>query len=177
MGLGSIDAAVLDAGPLIHLAEIDALILLQMFETLYVPDAVWSETVGRGRLTEARVVGLGNIARSTLRQSEVSQFIQSNRLETLQAGECECLCQCQQTGVLTLLTDDLDARDAASCLNLTPVGSLGIVVRAYRLHRMSRTDAERYMTQLYEVSSLYVTRAIVDMAVETLRQHSIEDAS
>jgi len=35
--------AILDAGPLIHLAELDALDILSDFTSLYVPDAVWEE--------------------------------------------------------------------------------------------------------------------------------------
>jgi predicted nucleic acid-binding protein len=164
-----------DAGPLIHLAEVGALTLLQMFDTLYIPDAVWSETVGVGRLLEAQVIGLGNSERSTLPPSEMSQFVQSHHLERLQAGECECLCLCQRLGLSTLLTDDLDARDAARRLDLVPVGSLGIVMRAYRMRNLSLADAERYMMQLYEVSSLFVTRTLVELAVDELRQHAASE--
>lgn len=40
-------AAVSDAGPLIHLAEIDSLELLATFDTLLVPETVYEE-VGAG---------------------------------------------------------------------------------------------------------------------------------
>ena len=38
--------AVPDAGPLIHLAEIDCLSLLCIADQLHIPQAVWQETVG-----------------------------------------------------------------------------------------------------------------------------------
>lgn len=170
MGLGRVTAAVSDAGPLIHLAEIDGLALLHMVATLHIPDAVWSETVGQGRLSHADVVRLGNVQRSTLAQSEVTQFIRENRVEDLHIGECQCLYLCQQAGISLFLTDDLDAREAAKRFHLTSVGSLGIVVRAYRLRSISLADAERYITALYDVSSLFVTRAIVELAIEQLHQ-------
>ena len=33
-------------------------------------------------------------------------------------------------------------------------------------------DAERYIADLYDVSSLFVTRDIVDLAIEQLRKHA-----
>ena len=39
---------VADSGPLIHLTEIKALWLFSVFEVIYLPDAVWEETVRRG---------------------------------------------------------------------------------------------------------------------------------
>ena len=45
--------------------------------------------------------------------------MRENDLEKLQAGECECLCLCKNLKVVTLLTDDLAARDAAKRLGIT----------------------------------------------------------
>jgi predicted nucleic acid-binding protein len=162
--------AVADAGPLIHLHEIDRFSLLQLFVPLYIPDAVWQETVGQGRLTPDDVLPLVDVQRSPLSQSEIDRFIQDNCLEDLQAGECQCLYLCQQIQVPLILTDDLAVRDAAKQLQLTPVGSLGIVVRAYRQGFITLAEAENAITQLYDVSSLFVTRAIVELAIEQLRQ-------
>lgn len=168
MGIGGVKAAVADASPLIHLSELGCLPLLRIFEALHIPDAVWSETVGQGRVVQADIWGLGNVQRHTSSQAEVTRFVRENSLENLHAGERECLYLCWQIGVPILLTDDLAVRDATKRLNLTPVGSLGIVVRAYRLGHISLADAERHINDLYGVSSLFVTRAIVELAVEQL---------
>lgn len=167
-----VNAAVADAGPLIHLSQINALPLLRVFDTLHVPNAVWTETITHNRISHGDLVDLGIITRHTLPQPEVAQFIRNNHLESLQIGECECLCLCRQAGVTILLTDDLAARNFAKLLNLTPVGSLGIIVRAYRQGRLVLAEAERLIADLYDVSSLYVTRAIIELAIEQLRQAS-----
>lgn len=172
MGSREVNVAVADAGPLIHLNEIGCFSLLRIFETLHIPDAVWSETVGQARVSQADVSGLGNVQRHSLSQEEVTQFIQKNGLEDLHAGERECLYLCQRVGVPILLTDDLAVREAAKRLKLTPVGSLGIVVRAYQLGRISLTDAERHIADLYDVSTLFVTRTIVELAIEQLHRHA-----
>jgi predicted nucleic acid-binding protein len=71
-----------------------------------------------------------------------------------------------------LLTDDLAVRDTARRFGLIPVGSLGVVVRAYRVGDISLEDAEQHLADLYDVNSLFVTRAIVDLAIEQLRSQS-----
>lgn len=173
MGAETVNAAVVDAGPLIHLTEVGGLHFLSIFDTLHIPNAVWTETVGRGRVLAGDVLGLGIVQRHNLFESAVAIFAQENDLEDLQDGEQECLCLCRQIGVTTLLTDDMAVRREAKRLMLTPVGSLGIVVRAYHLGRISLAEAERYMTDLYDVSSLFVTRAIVELAIEQL--HSLTE--
>lgn len=157
--------AVADAGPLIHLAEIDCLSLLQIFEELHVPEGVWREVdrppTIRHELTFAK--------RHTLDREEVDCFTAEHGLGKLQSGERESLLLCARLKVPVLLTDDLAVRRAAKSLGLTPVGSLGIVARAHRLGRLSADAAEHLLRQLDAVSSLYVTPVIVELAIERLR--------
>jgi len=164
-------AAVADAGPLIHLTEIGCLPVMRIFDILHVGEAVWSETVIKGRVPEADVLGLGVLRRHSLSQAEVTRFTRKQRFEELQDGERECFYLCQELSVSTLLTDDLAVREASKRLNLTPVGLLGIVARAYRAGHISLGNAERYIADLYDVSSLFVTRAIVELAIEHLHKH------
>jgi len=131
VGSGRLKAAVADAGPLIHLTEIGYLPLMSVFEALHIPDAVWQETVSQGLVSPGDIFGLHTVHLHSVAQPEVTRFVQKIGLESLNDGERECLYLCQQIGVSTLLTDDLAVREAAKSLNLTPVGSLGIVVRAY----------------------------------------------
>ena len=49
MGAESLKAAVVDAGPLIHLSEIGCVQHLQIFKTIHIPNAVWSETIEQAR--------------------------------------------------------------------------------------------------------------------------------
>ncbi|MGI0014919.1 MAG: hypothetical protein ACREBU_15975 [Nitrososphaera sp.] len=77
MGNGRIEIAVADAGPLIHLAEIGCLSLLRIFALLHIPEMVWAETVGQGRVTEDDVLKLGNIERQYPIQAEVIQFVKT----------------------------------------------------------------------------------------------------
>lgn len=170
MGIETI-SAVSDSGPLIHLSEINCLSILSIFKGLHVPDAVWIETVVKERISERDMLNLANIHRHSLSSAEVMQYIEKNNLVGLHFGEKECMCLCQKMNISVLLTDDLAVRNAARCVHLIPVGSLGIVVKSYSMGRISQSNAERYIIDLYEVSSLFVTRTIVELAIEQLRNH------
>jgi hypothetical protein len=75
VGHGNVSAAVADAGPIIHLSEIGCLPLLRVFDALQIPDAVWSETVGQGRVPQDGVLGIHPVHRHTLFRPEVARFI------------------------------------------------------------------------------------------------------
>ena len=91
MGDGKLKEAVADSGPLIHLSEIGCLQLLSLFDRLYVPNAVWFETVERDRLSERELSSATSIQRHTLSHGHVEQFITKYKIAGLHSGEQECL--------------------------------------------------------------------------------------
>jgi predicted nucleic acid-binding protein len=160
---------VADAGPLIHLGETGRLALLVLFGEVIVPDEVWHESVREGRLQAEQLQALPNLSRRRVEPLEVLNFVAAHRLEHLHAGETECLCLCLKESIRLLLTDDLAVREVSARLGITPVGSLGVLVRAFRLGLLTLADAEKAITDLHERSSLFVTRALVDIALGQLR--------
>ncbi len=82
MGIEKI-SVVSDACPLIHLAEIDCLPLLDIFENLSIPETVWGETVEQGRISPKEMIKLNNIQKQALSQADVSQFIQQKNLSSV----------------------------------------------------------------------------------------------
>ena len=78
MGVGKLNAAVVDAGPLVHLAEVGCLSLLCVFDVWHVPDAVWSEAVEQGRVSQDDVLRLDAVQRYTLPRAEVERFVQKH---------------------------------------------------------------------------------------------------
>lgn len=174
MGSWEVRAAVVDAGPIIHLNEIRCLSLLNVFETLHVPGTVWSETVESGRVPQREISKVEHVERRDLAEADVAQFIQKHRLDFLHRGERECLFLCRQMGIPILLTDDMAVRKAAKSVATIPVGSLGVIATACRMRIVSTSEAERYITSLYEASSLFVTRRIVDVAIDQLHRYFSE---
>ena len=72
MSTGRMNAVCCDAGPLIHLSEIDSIALLSIYDNLHIPDAVWAESIGRERTTLSDVSQLGNVQRRTLARRKKS---------------------------------------------------------------------------------------------------------
>ncbi len=75
MGTRQIAAAVADSGPIIHLSEVGHIRLLRVFNTIHIPDAVWSETIERGRVNGQALLELGNAQRHTLSEEEIRQQV------------------------------------------------------------------------------------------------------
>jgi predicted nucleic acid-binding protein len=163
-----VSAAVVDAGPLIHLYEVGALHHLAIFTMLHVPSEIWRETVGQQRVPESALHDHGVRRESYL--DDLAHFVETNNLGALHPGEQECLRACHRGHISILLTDDLAARDAAKRLAITPVGSLGIIVRAYRVGRLELNEAESAIRLLQTTSSLFVTSTIIELALEQVRR-------
>lgn len=111
---------------------------------------------------------MGSSKKHRVDRNDLAVFVQQNQLEGLHAGELAALFLCRSLPVATLLTDDLAVRNKAKYLGITPVGSLGIVVRAYHLEYISRESAVSSIQALQDISSLFVTPAIVTLAIEQL---------
>ena len=166
MGTEEIKVAVADAVPLIHLSEIGGLTLLHVFDAIHIPYAVRLE-ISEHRKNISKEI---HITSHNLPEAQISKFTNEERLEKLHSGEIECLYLCKQKGLPILLTDDLAVRDAAKSLQITPVGSLGIVIKAYKNDKISLAEAERHIIDLYSISSLFVTRSIVELVIEQLHK-------
>jgi predicted nucleic acid-binding protein len=171
MGEGASPVVVADAGPLIHLYEVGRLPLLGVvFPLIHVPQAVWDESTTAGRVPERDLELAAAFQRHLIAQEQVARVAALPEAAGLHRGELESLALCQATKAELLLTDDLAARRAAQLMSIRPVGSLGVIVRACYLGRLSLSEAEEAVERLYSVSTLFVSRTIVDLAIAQLRQ-------
>jgi predicted nucleic acid-binding protein len=150
-------AAVSDAGPLIHLAEIDSLELLAMFDTLLVPETVYKE-VDAGGVPD----GLADLSYELVEADE-------SRVgsEELDAGERAAIAVAEERGVV-LLTDDLAAREAASDAGVEVHGSIGVIALGYGRGLLDRDEAPSRMRTLQRETSLFVTEAVVERGIRML---------
>lgn len=149
-------AAVSDAGPVIHLAEIDSLDLLTLFEPLLLPETV-SREIEAGGLPD----GLSDLPYELVDTDP-------NQVDTdLDAGERAAIAVARERDVL-LLTDDLAARQAAADAGLEVHGSLGIIALGYGRRRLDRDEAASRMRTLQRETSLFVTEAVVERGIQLL---------
>lgn len=109
-------AAVSDAGPLIHLGEIDSLELLSAVDTLLIPEMVYEE-IESGGVPD----GIFDISYELVEADD--DRVESDELD---AGERAALAVAREHE-LVLLTDDLAARQAASDVGVEVHGSIGVI--------------------------------------------------
>lgn len=161
--MGKIERAVFDAGPLIHLAEIDQLNLLDIVKEKVAPEVVIKEFRGhRIEDIDLFVLSLND------KGKEHSDILMKEY--HLDIGEAEAISLAKQENIRYFFTDDFYARDVAKELNILVHGTLGIVIRAYRESVIDRNTACDIMDELYANSSLFVTSKIVTKGKMMLKE-------
>lgn len=162
---------VSNAGPFIHLAQINRLDLLSIFPTIYLTPKVVSEiTVGKPTISE--ITSSSNIKIFHTPENEVRKFSKSIRKFKLQLGELYALCLCSKIKASLFLTDDLDARTAALNLGFEVHGSIGIIARAFHKGLINLKETEQAIFNLYYKSNLFVTKGIINSAINEIRRLS-----
>lgn len=122
--------AICDAGPVIHLDELNSLELLSDFNPLLILKTVQAEII-KHRPKALQHTGLvykvvNSISPQGLRLSVLSKAL------SLDMGELESLSLAQEMPGIFFLTDDAAARLAAEELGCKVHGTVGIILRAIR---------------------------------------------
>ncbi len=145
---------VADAGPLIHLAQADALSLLELTGEVLVPKTVLDELED----------GPTDI-------SELDFSVEQIDIDTdsihphLEAGETAALVVCSDREAI-LLTDDMDARNTANGEGIEVHGSVGVVLYGYSQGTLNEETAKRTLRELKQDTSLYLSTPLIEYAIE-----------
>jgi predicted nucleic acid-binding protein len=156
---------VCDAGPLIHLDQLDCLDLLADFSRVVVPDVVWREVEHhRPTALDQKTIRL---ERLEPREEPSAELISLHRLLALHAGEVQALQLAQELDADFLLTDDSAAKLAAKTLHVSAHGTLGVLLRAIRRRQRTPKEILNVLNALPVRSTLHVKRELLD---EIIRQ-------
>jgi hypothetical protein len=127
---------VADAGPLIALAKIEQIQLLEsLFLQVHVPAVVLQETSGDLRRAGARVVDDFVSRFATVHETQHGEFVERLSIE-IDAGEAQAIAIAQKLKCAVLM-DDFLGRSVAKRLALPVVGVLGGLLLAKREKRIS----------------------------------------
>jgi len=155
---------VCDAGPLIHLDEIDYLDLLTDFPVVVVPEEVWGEVKRhRPRALEGRTCPL---ERRSLEISTEPEFQALVRVFSLHIGEQAALTCMGLYPEAILLTDDGAARLAARALRYQAQGTIGILLRALRRGQRTRSEILKTLRALPSLSTLHIRSELLQQIIE-----------
>jgi predicted nucleic acid-binding protein len=158
MSRSSLDV-VCDAGPLIHLHELDCLELLADFQTILVPEQVWRVEYHQPGALEHPDVEIQQVSTSI---SEDVSFQALVRALTLDLREQAALSLMAFHPDAVLLTDDAAARLAARGLGYRVHGSIGILLRAIRRQQRTPHEVLSLLHNLPSRSTLYIRADLLE---------------
>jgi predicted nucleic acid-binding protein len=157
---------VCDAGPLIHLEELNNLSLLADFSNVFVPDQVWSE------VEHHRPSALTNpdlsLQKVPVDISSQPAFHTLFRALSLGLGEQAALLLMQRYPQAIFLTDDAAARLAATTLGYRVHGSIGILLRAVRRRQRTRDEIIAILRNLSTQSTLHIRSSLLQEIITRL---------
>jgi len=156
---------VANAGPLIHLARINKLNLIhKLFKEIYIPEAVKTETVNKGKAegyTDAIAIEKA-ISSDWIKVSKTKPNAEKLAEEAkISRGEAEAILLAKQMSTTKILLDDARARRVARSLGLKPHGTIYILKLALVKKIISKTEYTELLRKalnagLYLSTELYL---------------------
>ncbi|MCU0836313.1 MAG: DUF3368 domain-containing protein [Chromatiaceae bacterium] len=151
---------VTDASPLIFLAKIDGLALLEgCFAEVLVPPAV---------VAEARLRLPDFIRRTEL--SELGEAFVRGAVGALHRGELEAIVLARETTADLVALDDRGARVRARQLGVMPIGTVGLLLLGHRRGLIDAARAARQIDALVQDHGLYLSVSVLQRVHTELKQ-------
>ena len=161
MGMSKESASVVcDAGPLIHLSELDCLSLLNDFSDVLVPEQVWQEVVQHqaNALDESAL----DFQTVPVNNSSTASFQSLVKSLSLDYGEQAALSLMELNPDAIFLTDDAAARLAAVSLGYQVHGSIGILIRAIRREQKTKGEVLTILRDIPIRSTLFIRANLLE---------------
>ncbi|MDR4508300.1 MAG: hypothetical protein MRJ65_08715 [Candidatus Brocadiaceae bacterium] len=162
----SVQNVILDAGPIIHLEEIDCLSLLTDFQRRIIPDAVWCEVeYHRPSVFKNRDINFEKV--NVVFEEDILSVC---KLFCLDIGELEAIALCSQYPGSILLTDDASARLVAKTLGIRAHGTIGVLLRAIRRKQLTPYETIKKLEEIPLKSTLFVKRSLLHEIIEKVKR-------
>jgi predicted nucleic acid-binding protein len=159
--------AVLDAGPLIHLAELEALDTLMDFSALFVPMAAKEEV----ECYEPRAMNHPDLSlQYVFAPLPPPSLVAMGRALALDKGEMEALSLIDLHPKAIFLTDDSAARLAAEHRGIKAHGTIGILIRSVRQRHRTERDIIDLLRDLPSRSTLYIRPSLLAEIIRALEE-------
>ena len=161
---------VCDAGPIIHLDELDSLPLLADFDRILIPEQVWRE-VERYRPEALTQSGLP-LQKIPVVISTQPAFQTLVQTLSLGLGEQAALSLMSDYPQAIFLTDDAAARLTAVTLGHRIHGTIGILLRAVRRQQRTRQEILASLRNLPSQSTLHIRPGLLQEIIVTLENQA-----
>ena len=162
-----LEAAVADAGPLIHLDELSCLNLLDCYSTVWVPRFVAYEAEKHRAGWKSR--SPDSIKITDVPKAEVER-LKVNLKTALDAGEIESIALWKRVPSASIICDDLAARRVAMEMGAPIIGTLGLVIKAAKQKRIELGTALDLIRAIPDITTLHVRRDLIEYAVSEIER-------
>jgi len=152
------ETAVADTGPLLHLVEIGQESQLNIFGQVIISKHIEAELKRRAVFDRVAAILDDHLAIESVTQSELdAQRMALSRFKIHQADlSVAALAMFLMPDVV--LTDDLELRKGLELQGCLVVGSVGILVRAFKADRLTKGELQTCFERLFDDSSLYLSK-------------------
>ena len=159
---------ICDAGPIIHLDEINCLNLLNDFKEIILPFSVEREiAVHRPSALTASSLTVKRLAESLDIGEKLHALCQ---IFSLDAGEIESLVLMQSHPTAIFLTDDAAARFAAEQMKFKVHGTIGILLRSIRRGQKKPEEVLQILVDIPKTSTLYIKQSLLNEVLQKVKQ-------
>ena len=159
---------ICDAGPIIHLDEINCLNLLHDFEEIILPLSVEREiAVHRPSALTASSLTVKRPAESLDIGEKLHALCQ---IFSLDAGETESLVLMESHPTAIFLTDDAAARLVAEQMKFKVHGTIGILLRSIRRAQKKPEEVLQILADIPKTSSLYIKHSLLNEILQKVKQ-------
>ena len=168
--MGRNDAAIVavcDAGPLIHLDELEARDLLDDF-ALVVPEAVLREVRKHRSASAEWAASNAEVENSALPPDSAFRALVSAL--SLDEGEQHALALARNREGCMLFTDDAAARLAAERERIHVHGTIGVLLRAIRRRHRTPPEVMTLLQSIPSKSTLYIRSNLLDEIIAQVAQ-------
>ena len=153
---------VTDSGPIIHLSQIDADFAWKIFPKVYVPDIVHMEVM-KFSLPGSTIFKAKRFKINTRSKNILEKAKKLHKKYKMGKNDSIILAQAKSLKADLLLTDDLELRELASKEKIKPVGSVGILYRAFIEGYCDTKQLFKHLDSLFSKSSLYITKDLIQI--------------
>ena len=166
--------AVSDTGPVRHLWEVGKEHILTLFSVVYLPNQVKVELSLQDVWQNLDKAVLDGIRVENVADSEIQNTSAIFADRDLQSADVALIVLAKSLNPHAVLTDDLNLREALESLGLPVVGSVGLLIRAFKNGDFGKADLEALIDRLFTGSTLYLSKAFrrrVKKLIEDLPDH------
>ncbi len=161
-------AVVFDAGPIIHLDELNCLYLLGEFQEILLAESVCDE------INHHRPLALHQSSLSLIRCPQKyptgKQLCTMCRIFSLDSGEIGSLAIMESNPGAVFFTDDTAARLVAEQMGFKVHGTIGILVRSIKQGQMNPVQVLNILKEIPQKSTLHIKSSLLEKVI-----HKIEN--